>query len=201
VKARSSGACANLCTIACKIQLFDEAVTHALAIPEVEHAARLIEQHGWSTNYLSQFQVLLGWLDRLSDVFVRSQPSLCIIHAVMLMLSHQLERAAARIQDAERCLEEILADQRRSILGVIAASRGTLARLLGNYERGVPLAQQALDLLPTMEETLLRRLVYPTTLLTATSAYLVAGDLTPATERMSRPRWRQYVACTPSRRP
>jgi LuxR family maltose regulon positive regulatory protein len=167
-------------------QLFEEAVTHALAVPEVEHAARLIEQRGWSTNPLTEFQVLLGWLDRLPDAFVRSQPSLCIIHAVMLMLLHQLERAAARIQDAERCLEEEMpANQRRSILGVTAASRGTLARLLGDYERGVPLAQQALDLLPEMEETtLLRRMIYPTTLLTAASAYLVDGDLTPATERV-----------------
>ncbi len=166
-------------------ELFDEAVIHALAVPEVEHAARLIKQHGWSANYSGQFQVLLGWLDRLPDVFVRSQPSLCIIHAVMLMLLHQLERAAARIQDAERCLEqEMPADQRRSILGAIAASRSTLARLLGDYERGVPLAQQALDLLPAMEETLLRRLIYPSILLTAASAYLVDGDVTPATERL-----------------
>jgi LuxR family maltose regulon positive regulatory protein len=160
-------------------QLFDEAVTHALAIPDIERAVRLIEQHGWS----SRFQMLLGWLNRLPDAFVRSQPTLCIIHAVILMLMHQLERATARIQDAERCLvKEMPADQRRTILGVIAASRGTLARLLGDYERGVPLAQQALDLLPEMEETLLRCLVYPTTLLTAASAYLVDGDLTPATE-------------------
>jgi LuxR family transcriptional regulator, maltose regulon positive regulatory protein len=166
-------------------QLFDEAVTHALAVPEVEHAARLIEEYARLPDFPSQFQVLLGWLDRLPDVFVRSQPSLCIIHAVMLMLSHQLDRAATRIQDAERCLEEEMpAEQRRSILGVIAATRGTLARLLGDYERGVPLAQQALDLLPEMEETLLRCLVYPTTLLTAASAYLVDGDLTPAAERV-----------------
>jgi LuxR family transcriptional regulator, maltose regulon positive regulatory protein len=160
-------------------KLFDEAVTHALAIPHIERAVRLIEQHGWS----SRFQTLLGWLNRLPDAFVRTQPSLCIIHAVMLMLMHQLERAAARIQDAEQCLQaEMPTDQRRTILGAIAASRGTLARLLGDYEQAVPLARQTLDLLPEMEETLLRRMVYPTTLLTAASTYLVDGDMTPATE-------------------
>ncbi len=160
-------------------ELFDEAVTHALAIPDIERAVRLIEQHGWS----SRFQMLLGWLNRLPDAFVRTQPSLCIIHAVMLMLMHQLERAAARIQDAERCLEEEMpADQRRTILSAIAASRGTLARLLGDYEQGVPLAQQALELMPKTEETLLMRLVYPSTLLTAASTYLVDGDMTSATE-------------------
>jgi len=166
-------------------ELFDEAVAHALAVPDLDYAARLIEQHGRSGDYPGQFQVLLGWLNRLPDVFVRSQPTLCIIHAVMLMLSHQLEQAAARIQDAERCLEqEMPADQRRTILGMIAASRGSLARLLGDYERGVPLAQQALDLLPTMEETLHRRLIYPAIVLTTASAYLVDGDLSPATERL-----------------
>jgi len=160
-------------------QLFDEAVTHVLAIPDIERAVRLIEQHGWS----SRFQTLLGWLNRLPDAFVRSQPYLCIIHAVTLMLMHQLKRAAARIQDAERCLEEEMpADQRRSILNVIAASRGNLARLLGDYEWGVPLAQQALELMPETEETLLMRMVYPSTLLTAASAYLVDGDMTSATE-------------------
>ncbi len=160
-------------------QLFDEAVIHALAIPNIERTVRLIEQYGWS----SRLQTLLGWLNRLPDAFVRTQPSLCIMHAVVLMLTHQLERAGARIQDAERCLEkEMPAAQRRTILGVIAASRGALARLLGDYERGVPQAQQALDLLPETKETLLMRLVYPTALLTAASAYLADGDLTSATE-------------------
>ncbi len=160
-------------------KLFDEAVTYALAIPDIERAVHLIEQHGWS----SRFKTLLGWLNRLPDAFVRTQPSLCIIHAVMLMLMHQLERAAARIQDAERCLEkEMPADQRLIILGVIAASRGTLARLLGDYERGAPLAQQALELPPETKETLLMRMVYPSTLLTASSAYLMDGDMTSATE-------------------
>jgi LuxR family transcriptional regulator, maltose regulon positive regulatory protein len=159
-------------------QLFDEAVTHALAIPDIERTVRLIEQHGWS----SRFQTLLGWLNRLPDAFVRTQPSLCIIHAVILMLTHQLERAAARIQDAERCLEEMPAEQRRTILNVIAASRGSMARLLGDYEWGVPLAQQALELMPETEETLLMRMVYPSALLTAASAYLVDGDMTSATE-------------------
>jgi len=160
-------------------ELFDEAVTHALAIPDIERAVRLIEQHGWS----SRFQTLLDWLNRLPDAFVRTQPSLCIIHAVMLMLMHQLKQAATRIQDAERCLEqEMPADQRRIILAVIAASRGTLARLLGDYERGVPLARQALDLLPETNSTLLMNMVYLTTLLTAASAYLVDGDMTSATE-------------------
>src|SRR5262249_3955067 len=76
-------------------------------------------------------------------------------------------------------------EQRRTILGGIAASRGSLARLLGDYERAIPLAQQALDLLQEMEETLLIRLIYPTALLTVASSYLGDGDLTAEAERQA----------------
>ena len=106
------------------------------------------------------------------------------MHAVTLLLTHQLDQAEARIQDTERCLEqEMPTEQRRTILGGIAASRGSLARLLGDYERAIPLAQQALDLVPEMEETLLRRMIYPTALLTVASSYLMNGDLTATAER------------------
>jgi ATP/maltotriose-dependent transcriptional regulator MalT len=77
-------------------QLFDEAITHALAIPDVEHAANLIEQYGLSTNFLSQFQTLLGWLNRLPEALFRTHPILCVTHAVMLTITHQLEQALAQ---------------------------------------------------------------------------------------------------------
>ncbi len=56
-------------------ELFDEAVAHALAVPDVEHAARLIEEYARFTNFPSQFQVLLGWLNWLPDAFVRTRPT------------------------------------------------------------------------------------------------------------------------------
>src|SRR6266566_3795636 len=164
-------------------KLFDEAVTHALAIPDVENAARLIEQYAQFTNFPSQFQTLLGWLNRLPDALVRTQPSLCLMHAITLMLTHQLEKSSARLQDAERCLEvEMPAEQRRTILGQLAAFRSQLARLLGDYERCVPLAQQALELLPETKEMSLTLMLRASALGTAANAYLVDGDMTPAIE-------------------
>jgi len=165
-------------------KLFDEAVTHALAIPDVEHAARLIEQYAQLTNFPSQFQALLGWLNRLPDALVRTQPSLCLMHAITLMLTHQLEKSSARLQDAERCLEvEMPAEQRRTILGQLAAFRSQLARLVGDYERCIPLAQQALELLPETKEMSLTLMLHASALGTAANAYLVDGDMTPVTER------------------
>src|SRR6266487_2223475 len=164
-------------------KLFDEAVTHALAMPDVEHAARLIEQYAQFTNFPSQFQKLLGWLTRLPDALVRTQPSLCLMHAITLMLTHQLEKSSARLQDAERCLQETIpAEQRRTILGQVAAFRSQLARLVGDYERCVPLAHQALELLPETKEMSLTLMLHASALGTAANAYLVDGDMTPAAE-------------------
>jgi LuxR family maltose regulon positive regulatory protein len=166
-------------------KLFDEAVTHALAIPDVEHAARLIEQYAQFTNFPSQFQALLGWLNRLPNALVRTQPSLCLMHAITLMLTHQPEKASARLQDAEQCLQEHMpAEQRRTILGQVAAFRSQLARLVGDYERCIPLAQQALKLLPETKEMSLTLMLHASALGTAANAYLVDGDMTPAVERL-----------------
>ena len=100
------------------------------------------------------------------------------------MLTHQLEKSSARLQDAERCLEmEMPAEQRRIILGQLAAFRSQLARLLGDYERCVPLAQQALELLPETKEMSLTLMLHASALGTAANAYLVDGDMTPAKER------------------
>src|SRR5205823_113616 len=157
---------------------------HALAMPDVERAARLIEQYAQLTNFPSQFQALLGWLNRLPDALVRSQPSLCLMHAITLMLTHQLEKSSVRVQDAERCLEvEMPAEQRRTILGQLAAFRSQLARLVGDYERCIPLAQQAIELLPETKEMSLTLMLYASALGTAANAYLVDGDMTPAAER------------------
>jgi len=165
-------------------ELFDEAVAHALAVPEVEHAARLIEEYARLTNFPSQFQVLLGWLDRLPDAFVRTQPTLCIMHAIMLVLTQQLEKASVRVQDADHCLEEEMPIQQRArLLSWITAFRGYQARLLGDYERGVPMAHKALELIPETEEMPFTRMLRLASLLTAASAYLVDGDVTHTTER------------------
>lgn len=165
-------------------KLFDEAVNHALAIPDIERAARLIEQYVRFTNFPSQFQTLLGLLNRLPDALVRTQPSLCLMHAITLMFTHQLEKSSDRVQDAERCLEgEMPAEQRRLVMGQLAAFRCQLARFVGDYERSIPLAQQALELLPETKEMSLTLMLYASALGTAANAYLLDGDMTPATER------------------
>ena len=160
--------------------LYNEAMQHALAAPDIERAARLIEQVGLSTGIREQVHTVLGWLNTLPDAFVRTRPTLCIYKAVTLMLTNQLEAAEARLQDAERCLQaDIPPEQVRTMLGQIATVRGNLARLTGHLARSVALSHEGLDLLPETEP-----IFRASVRVDAAHAYLVSGDVTPASERL-----------------
>ena len=109
-------------------------------------------------------------------------PCFCIIHALVLMLSHQLEAAEARLQDAERSVQpDTPEEQVRLIMGWVAAIRATFDIFSGNLARNVALSQQALDLLPETEV-----IMRAGALVGAARAFLVNGDVTPATERLVR---------------
>ena len=161
--------------------LLTEAVQHALAAPDFECAARLIEQVGLPVGILEQIHTVLGWLKRLPDALLRARPTLCIDHAVTLMFTNQLEAAEARLQDAERCLQnDVPADHTCAILGQIVTVRGNMARFSGDLARCVTLSQQGLDLLPETEV-----IFRASAIVNVDHAYLVSGDVTPAMERLA----------------
>jgi LuxR family maltose regulon positive regulatory protein len=106
------------------------------------------------------------------------RPLLCIVHAVALMYSNQLEAAEARVQDAERCVQaDTPADQTRLIRGQAAVTRASIARFSGDLARCVTRAQEALDLLPQTD------VLHPSAMVNACHAYLVSGDVTRDSER------------------
>jgi LuxR family maltose regulon positive regulatory protein len=80
---------------------------------------------------------------------------------------------------AERSVEkELSAEQEQIIRGWLLTLRGDIALFSGDIEQAVFLAQQALEVLPDVE-TLPRA----DALSTAILAYVVSGDVTPATEQ------------------
>jgi LuxR family maltose regulon positive regulatory protein len=156
-----------------------EAVQHALAIPDFELAARLIESIALPVTNQGQISVVLRWMSALPEALVRTRPRLCVYHATSLMLTNQFEAAEARLQEAERSIQEELPDeQTRTILGSVLTIRGGIAAFTGDVERAVSLSHQALELLPEAEPIL-----RASALATATRAYLVNGDVTPASEQ------------------
>jgi LuxR family maltose regulon positive regulatory protein len=156
-----------------------EAVQHALAVPDAELAARLIEPIALPLLNQGQISTVLGWLNTLPEALIHTRPRLCMYYAVLLMFTNQLEAAEARVQEAEQGLQErVPAEEARAILGHVLTTRGGIARFSGHIPQAVSLARQALTLLPEAE-------VIPrmgATVATAL-AYQVSGDATPAAEQ------------------
>ena len=157
-------------------EMLSEAVLHALAASNFERAADLIEQSYHTIAVRGQVRMVLGWLNRLPDQIVRTRPMLCIYQADMMMHTMQLEAAEARLQDAERCLQaDMFEDQKRTILGLVAALRAILVRYPGDFDSCVDLAYQALKILP---ETV--NFGRASAMVSTAHAFLMNGDVTPA---------------------
>jgi len=158
-------------------------VSHTLSIPDVERAAQLIEQYTRLHTFPSQSQTVLTWLNSLPDELVCSHPTLCIIHALVLMFAHQWDKTASRLGDTERCLqEEMPVEKRRAIEGQVAVIRGSLARLSGNTEQCISLSRQALELLPETEIIPCSLMFRSGAVVNLTYTYLLDGDVTEARE-------------------
>ncbi len=157
-----------------------EAVQHALAIPDAELAARLIERIAFPFIFLQgQINTVHGWLNALPEALVRTRSLLCIQHAVCLLFTNQLAAAEARLQEAEHGIQEkVPPEQAQIILGLVISVRAGIAIISGDIERAVSLARQALALLPEAE-------VIPraSVMVTAALVYAVSGDVTSVTER------------------
>ena len=156
-----------------------EAVQHALAIPDVELAARLIEPIALPATLQGQLYTVLGWINTLPEALMYTRPQLCVYHAALLLFTNQLEAAETRLQMAERYVRaEMHTGQARAILGRVLALRGSIAGYSDDVMRSVSLSQQALELLP--EADVFSRVG---AVVTAAHAYRANGDVTRATER------------------
>ncbi len=156
-----------------------EAVQHALAIPDAELAARLIEPIALPVAIHGQVSTVLGWMNALPEAPVRTRPLLCVYYARLLLYTNQLEAAEELLQETERCVqEEVPAEQARIIQGWVLSTRAGIAGLSGDRPHAIPLAHQALELLPEVE-------VIPRAgaIVTASRAYELSGDVTPAAQQ------------------
>jgi LuxR family maltose regulon positive regulatory protein len=152
-----------------------EAVQHTLAIPDVGLAARLIEPIALRLAFQGQIYMVLGWLDTLPEALIRTRPRLCVYYAVLLTFTNQLDAAEELLPEVERGIQEMPAEQAQPIMGWVLSTRAAIAAFSGDIEPAVSLARQALELLPETDRG--------GALVTTSRAYLVSGDVTPASER------------------
>jgi LuxR family transcriptional regulator, maltose regulon positive regulatory protein len=136
-----------------------DAIRHALAGQDYQHAAGLAEQvwPEWHGSY--QSIQWLGWLKDLPDQLVRDRPLLCMSYAWAFLNAGDLEAADTYLQDVERWLElaarskapkMIIDDEERfgSLQTELASARAYHAQAIGDLDSTVKFAQQYLDLLP-----------------------------------------------------
>ncbi len=158
-----------------------EAVRHALAAPDFDQAARLIDQYGVAVAGQGQYYTLLGWLESLPNSVIRGNARLSLVYAMALRETNQLEAVEARLQDAERCLQaDMPEEQTRVIVGWMTGLRASLALYSGDVARCATLARQALELMP---ETM--AMLRSAGMMLMGHEYLASGEVTPTIERLA----------------
>jgi LuxR family transcriptional regulator, maltose regulon positive regulatory protein len=142
----------------------DDAIRHALAGKDFEHAADLFERAIPALRRTRQEATLLGWLEALPDELLRVRPVLSAAYAHVLLSAGELAGVEARLRDAERWLDTstemrdppeapaamLVADEEefRQLPGAIAVVRAGQAMALGDVVSTVKYAQQVLVLVP-----------------------------------------------------
>jgi LuxR family maltose regulon positive regulatory protein len=122
--------------------LFAEAIHHAIAGRDWEHASDLIGSQSDSLMKRGEVMTLLGWLKSLPEEVIRSRPSLCGDYGWALTLTGQFESAAPMLDCAEQA-----AQGNDEQLGQVLTAQAFLARSCGDYPRAIALSQRALELI------------------------------------------------------
>jgi len=164
-----------------------EAIRHALAARDFERAAGLIEKSYPAMDATFQHTAWLGWVRKLPDEIVCARPVLSVDYARALMDIGEFEASKPWLLDAEQRLEGsaeemVVADEEqfRTLPGMIALGRSSLAQFQGDIESVVKYAERALELSP--EEDHINHAMAAVTLGTA---YWDRGDLDGAQRALS----------------
>lgn len=145
-----------------------EAVRHAMEAQDPGRAAGIVELEAEALVRKHQPDVLIEWVKGLPDEVIRSMPVLSTFYALALQGVGRMEEAAARLDDAERCLDEAassvgdrtsnghpmtVADRGgfESLPSRIALARSYGAVASGDVEGTADRVRQALALLPEDE--------------------------------------------------
>jgi len=128
--------------------LLDEAIQHALAAPDIERAAALVEQSILPMIHRNEIQLLRSWLEQLPLDVVMGRPRLLLGHGWVLMFTGKSQAAKKwlAVPQVEAALNS--AGLPPEIQGELALLRASIARARFEGDHGLADAQQALALLP-----------------------------------------------------
>lgn len=123
--------------------LFDEAIKHALAANDYPLAADMVESQAEELLKLGRLSTLAGWLKKVPQEIVNDRLQLSVAAAWVDLLTGKLANIEAYLTAAEQNLDSV--DHPNDLRGQIAAIRFYAAALMGNLDRAMDQAQEALD--------------------------------------------------------
>ena len=132
--------------------LIDEAIRHALAAPDVDAAAALVERYA-TPLWLERGEVLQArsWVQQLPDALVVARPRLTLAAGWTLALTGQIDAAEQLLTNAATMLSA--PDLAAEVIGELAVLRSVIARERGDFAETLALAQRALEQLPADKQT------------------------------------------------
>ena len=135
----------------------DEAIHHALVIPDFSLAAHLAEQYSLRMVGSSRLATFLSWVRQVPEDVIYTRPHLCAHCGWAFVLTGQVEAAERYVEAGEAALsgfEQVYVTPeyrfvtREEVRGNLAAVRAYCARLRGDVPGVIEHSEQALAQLP-----------------------------------------------------
>jgi LuxR family maltose regulon positive regulatory protein len=158
----------------------DPAVQHALEAEAFDRAANLMIQAAPRMIQRSELARLLAWFDTLPGEEVQARPRLSLYYSWGLLLSGQIQQAAALLDIVDARLAANESELTPEVQSQIAAMRAYLVRETGDFDATIALSSRALAHLP-VQDTLLRAMAT----LNLAIAYYLQGELEQASQLLT----------------
>jgi LuxR family maltose regulon positive regulatory protein len=134
--------------------LIDEAFWHALAAPDVERAAALVERNSLIMLQRSEILRIRAWLEQLPAKLIQTRPRLILAQGWVLTFTGQSQAAKAWLTIGQAATALNTPELPAGIRGELALLRATIARFRHEDNHELDFAQQALNYLPEQQRGL-----------------------------------------------
>ncbi len=152
--------------------LFEEAIHHAIEVPDYERAAVMLEDEFAKRRQPGRSRALWTWIEHLPEELVRRRPLLCSLNAIGLLYKSRVDEAEALLDLAGEAAEPSDGSPARNDLaGAISLAQSIAASLRGDVPQIVVAARRALDSFPPDDP--MRALAA----INLGNAYLLQGEL------------------------
>lgn len=127
-----------------KNDLFEEAITYALAANDWERALNLLEPIAYQLIAVAKFERLKQWIEAIPETALRTRPMVCYWYVPTLLYKEEFDKAEEYLQVIEKAEPEEL---RVKLLSAVWSSRCYITIARADVEKSLKFSKKAFDLL------------------------------------------------------